>query len=230
MIAEFFDGAGIAQTVDAVHARVGGPINYAVIGLGTGALTCRALPGDTVTYYEIDPDVIRIARNPQLFNYISECGPDTRIVQGDARLTLSDAPKQSYDLIFVDAFLGAAIPIHLLTREAMAMYFSKLNPHGIVAIHVSNRNLELASVVAGVAEANGAIARYYRGGDVQQNIHENKWVPLVVAVARTEEDFGVLAQSKYWPIIHRNPKEGAWADDYSNIIGAVMRKRNSRNE
>jgi hypothetical protein len=230
MIAEFFDGAGIAQTVDAVHARVGGPINYAVIGLGTGALTCRALPGDTVTYYEIDPDVIRIARNPQLFNYISECGPDTKIVQGDARLTLSDAPKQSYDLIFVDAFLGAAIPIHLLTREAMAMYFSKLNPHGIVAIHVSNRNLELASVVAGVAEANGAIARYYRGGDVQQNIHENKWVPLVVAVARTEEDFGVLAQSKYWPIVHRNPKEGAWADDYSNIIGAVMRKRNSRNE
>jgi hypothetical protein len=112
----------------------------------------------------------------------------------------------------------------------MAMYFSKLNPHGIVAIHVTNRNLELASVVAGVAEANGAIARYYRGGDVQQNIHENKWVPLVVAVARTEEDFGVLAQSKYWPIIHRNPKEGAWADDYSNIIGAVMRKRNSRNE
>jgi len=72
-------------------------------------------------------------------------------------------------LIFVDAFLGAAIPIHLLTREAMATYFRKLNPHGIVAMHISNRNLELASVVAGIAEANNAIARVYDGGDVEED-------------------------------------------------------------
>ena len=158
--------------------------------------------GDTVTFYEIDPDVIRVARNPKLFSYISECAPETEIVQGDARLTLSDSSAKPYDLIFIDAFLGAAIPTHLLTREAMAMYFGKLSPHGIVAVHVSNRNLELASVVAGVADANGAIARYYRGGDVQENAHDSKWVPKVVAVARNEEDFGVLAQSRYWPV-HR---------------------------
>ena len=95
VIAEFFDGAGIAQTVDAVRARFGRPINYAVIGLGTGAMTCRAHPGDTVTFYEIDPDVIKVARDPKLFNYISECGPQTEVVQGDARLTLSDASPQN---------------------------------------------------------------------------------------------------------------------------------------
>ena len=228
VIAEFFDGAGIAQAVDAVRARFGRPINYAVIGLGTGAMTCRARPGDTVTFYEIDPDVIRVARDPKLFNYISECGPQTEVVQGDARLTLSDASAKPYDLIFIDAFLGAAIPVHLLTREAMAMYFSKLSPHGIVAVHVSNRNLELASVVAGVANANGAIARHYRGGDVQENAKESKWVPKVVAVARNQEYFGVLAKSRYWPVIDRDPAQEVWSDDYSNVLGALIRQWKQR--
>ena len=84
-----------------------------------------------MTYYEIDPDIVRIARDPKLFNFISECAPDARIVLGDARLTLMDTPDESYDLIFVDAFIGAAIPIHLLTREAMAIYLRKLKLHGI---------------------------------------------------------------------------------------------------
>ena len=123
----------------------------AVIGLGTGALACRGSAGTTVTYYEIDADIARIARDPSLFNYISECAPKTQIVIGDARLTLADAPDGTYDLLFVDAFIGAAIPIHLLTREALELYFRKLKPNGIVAMHVSNRNLELASVVAGIA-------------------------------------------------------------------------------
>ncbi len=155
MIAEFFAGAGIAQTFDALHARVAGPIDYAVVGLGTGTLACQRRPGDTLTYYEIDPDIVRIARDPKLFTYITECAPDAPIVLGDARLRLADAPDGSYDLIFVDAFIGAAIPLHLLTREAMALYLRKLKPNGIVAMHVSNYNLELASVVAGIAGANG---------------------------------------------------------------------------
>jgi len=228
LISEFFDGAGIAQTIDAVHARVAGPINFAVIGLGTGALTCRAQPGDTIVYYEIDPDVIRVARDPKLFSYISECGPNTRIVQGDARLTLADAPDNSYDLIFIDAFLSAAIPIHLLTREAMGMYLRKINPHGMVAMHVSNRNLELASVVAGIAEANGAKARVYNGGDTKENAREYKWVPQVAAVVRIEEDFGALAKSKFWPIRGRDLDQGVWSDDYSNIFGAMLRNLRAR--
>ena len=224
MISEFFAGAGIAQTLDAVHARVAGPISYAVIGLGTGTLSCAAQPGDTVTYYEIDPDIVRIARNPKLFNFLSECAPNARIVLGDARLTLMDTPDESYDLIFVDAFIGAAIPIHLLTREAMAIYLRKLKPHGTVAIHVSNRNLELASVVAGTAEANGAITRVYDGGDVQEDASEHRWVPRVAAVARSEEDFGALAKSKYWSVRERDPNQRVWTDDYSNIVGSMLRK------
>src|SRR5205085_8927299 len=118
-------------------------------------------------YYELDPDVIRIARDPTLFNFVSECRPNISIVQGDARLTIANAPDASYDLIFVDAFIGAAIPIHLLTREAMELYLRKLKANGIVAIHVSNYHLELATVVAGVANANGAITPLYDGGPRQ---------------------------------------------------------------
>jgi hypothetical protein len=223
MIAEFFKGAGISQTLDAVHKRAAGPINFAVIGLGTGALACQVRASDTLTYYEIDPDIARIARNPELFNYLSECAPDTKVVLGDARLRIADAPDASYDLIFVDAFIGAAIPIHLLTREAMALYFKKLKPNGIVAMHISNLNLELASVAAGIAGANGAIARVYDGGDVQSDPSLHHWVPRVAAIARREEDFGELAQSPFWPVRAADSNQRVWTDEYSNIAGAILR-------
>ncbi|MEA2948171.1 MAG: hypothetical protein QOI40_3501 [Alphaproteobacteria bacterium] len=224
MIAEFFKGAGISQMLDAVHKRAAGPINFAVIGLGTGTLACQVRPGDTLTYYEIDPDIARIARDPELFNYLSECAPDTKVVLGDARLRIADAPDGSYDLIFVDAFIGAAIPIHLLTREAMALYFKKLKPTGIAAMHISNLNLELASVVAGIAGANGANARVYDGGDVQPDPSLHHWVPRVAAIARREEDFGELAQSPFWPVRAADPSQRVWTDDYSNIVGAILRR------
>ncbi len=224
MISEFFKGAGIAQVFDAVHARVAGPISYAVVGLGTGTLACQRRPGDTMTYYEINPEIVRIARNPKLFTFVTECAPDVPIVLGDARLRLEDAPDASYDLIFVDAFLGAAIPIHLLTREAMALYLRKLKPNGMVAMHVSNYHLELATVAAGIANANNAIARIYDGGDVQMDASEQHWVPRVAAIARRDEDFGVLAQSKFWPLRNRDPKQRVWTDDYSNIFGSMLRR------
>jgi len=228
MVSEFHDGGGFAQVVEAMEKKAGGPINMAVIGLGTGALACRGSAGTTVTYYEIDADIGRIARDPSLFNYISECAPKTQIVIGDARLTLADAPDGAYDVLFVDAFIGAAIPIHLLTREALELYFRKLKPNGIVAMHVSNRNLELASVVAGIAQANKAIVRVYDGGDLEEDVDEHRWIPTIAAVARNEADFGVLAKSELWPIRERDPRQRIWTDDYSNIVGALLRHLRSR--
>jgi hypothetical protein len=230
MISEFQAGAGIAQTFDAVRASVGGPISYAVIGLGTGSLSCQARPEDSAIYYELDPDVIRIARDPTLFNFISECRPNISIVQGDARLTIEDAPDASYDLIFVDAFIGAAIPIHLLTKEAMGVYLRKLKPSGIVAIHVSNYHLELATVVAGIADGHGAITRLYEGGDVPEVASEQKWVPIVAVVARRDQDFGALAKSKFWPVLPPDPAQRFWTDDYSNVLGALVRRLRQRKQ
>ena len=123
--------------------------HWADIDLRPGSLACRAEPQDAVDYYEIDPAIVRIARDPALFSFLAECRPDVPIILGDARLTLAQASDAAYDLIIVDAFSSDAIPIHLLTREAMAIYLAKLKPHGLIVMHVSNRHLELASVVKG---------------------------------------------------------------------------------
>ncbi|MFL6796317.1 MAG: spermidine synthase [Xanthobacteraceae bacterium] len=224
MLLYYWEGSGIAQTFNAVRARIGGPVRYAVIGLGTGTLACQAEPQDTVHYYEIDPAIIRIARDPNLFSFISECRPDVPIILGDARLTLAEAPDGAYDLIVVDAFSSDAIPIHLLTREAMAVYLKKLSPHGMVVIHVSNRHLELASVVGGIAGANGAIARVSDGSNIDESANPYKFSGTVVAVALSEEDFGPLAQSADWEVQEPDPNQWVWTDDYSNIVGSVLRQ------
>ena len=223
-ISEYFNGSAMAQAIDMVRARVGGPISIGVIGLGTGTLACQALPADRLDYYEINPAMVRIASDPTLFTFLSKCKPDARIVLGDARLTIVDTPDGTYDILFVDAFISHAIPVHLLTREAMAIYLSKIKPHGIVVVHVSNPNLELASVVAGIADANRAITRLNDGSDTDADDDEHKYVATVTAVARRDEDFGPLAKSDSWPIIERDPQQRVWTDDYSNIFGALLRK------
>jgi hypothetical protein len=220
----YYDGSAIAQAIDAVRDRVGGPIRYAVVGLGAGSLACRAGPADTVHYYEIDPLIVRIAHDASLFTFLSECRSDVPITLGDARLTLAEAPDGAYDLIIVDAFSSDAIPIHLLTREAVAIYVKKLAPHGMVVMHVSNRHLELASVVAGIAAANGLLTRVNDVVDLDATANPYKYSGTVAACARSEEDFGALAQSTEWQLQEPDPSQWVWTDDYSNIVGSVLRK------
>jgi len=220
----YWDGSAISQTFEAERARVDGPIRYAVIGLGAGSLACRAGPDDTVHYYEIDPAIIRIARDPNLFSFLSVCRPDVPIILGDARLTLAEAPDGAYDLIVVDAFSSDAIPIHLLTREAMAVYLKKLSPHGMVVLHVSNRHLELASVVAGIAAANGLITRVNDNADIDEAANPYKYAGTVAAVARSAEDLGALAQARDWELKPPDSRQWVWTDDYSNIVGSVIRQ------
>jgi len=220
----YWDGSAISQGFDAARARSQGPIRYAVVGLGAGALACRAEPEDLVHYYEIDRLIIEIARNPALFSFLDACRPNVPIILGDARLTLADAPDGAYDLIVVDAFSSDAIPIHLLTREAMAIYLKKLSPHGMVLLHVSNRHLELASVVVGIAAANGLLARVNDSEDIDEVANPYKFSGTVVAVARSEEDFGTLTRLGDWEVGAPDPRQWVWTDDYCDIVGAVLRK------
>jgi hypothetical protein len=219
----YHDGSNLVATINAARARAGHPIKFAVIGLGAGSLACRAQDGDAVTFYEIDPLVVRIARDSDRFTFLSKCAPDAPIVIGDARLTLADAPDGAYDLIIVDAFSSDAIPIHLMTREAMALYVSKLAPNGMVAMHLSNRHLELASVAAGIAQANGLTTRVKDGGDEGADDEENKYTSTVAAAARSAADFGPLATAKGWAVTQPDPAQWVWTDDYSNIVGAMLR-------
>jgi len=220
----YSDGSAMAQVMDVVRARNPSGIRYAVVGLGAGSLACRAQAADTVHYYEIDPAIVHIARDSGLFHFLSACRSEIPIMLGDARLTLADAPDGAYDIIYVDAFTSDAIPIHLLTREAMALYLAKLAPHGIVVVHISNRYLELASVVTGIAAANGAVTRLDDGSDFAENPNEYLFTGTVAAVAREDADFGDLSGSRYWPRQENNPRQWVWTDDYSNIVGAIIRQ------
>jgi hypothetical protein len=220
----YWHGSEISQAVDAVRARVSGAMRYAVIGLGAGTLACRAGADDVVHYYEIDPVIVRIARDPALFSFISVCRPDVPIALGDARLTLGDAPDGSYDLIIIDAFSSDAIPAHLLTREAMAVYLRKLDAHGMIVLHLSNRHLELASVAAGIAAANGLLTLLNDSADLDEIANPYKFAGTVAASVRQSEDFGLLAQSAEWQAIAPDPMQRVWSDDYSDVFGALLRK------
>ena len=114
----------------------------AVLGLGAGSMACYSKPGQQWTFYEIDPVIERIARDPSLFTYLRDCPAEFNVVLGDARLELAHAPEAGYGLIVADAFNSDAVPVHLLTREAIDLYLSKLKSDGVLAFDISNRYVD----------------------------------------------------------------------------------------
>lgn len=228
LLTYYHDGAAMPSAIEAVRARKGAPLRVAVIGLGAGSLACRIAPKETWKFFEIDPIVVEIARDPKRFNFISNCAPDLPIVLGDARLTMAAEPAGSYDLIIVDAYSSDAIPVHLATREAMQIYKSKLAPQGVVMMHISNRHLELESVVVGIAAANGMQTWVWNDPLYGASI-ANLIYPSEVAVsADRPEDVGDIAVSSRWTLVKADPSHRVWTDDYSNIAGAFWRKITQR--
>jgi len=224
--------SALTRALEAARARKGAPMRVAVVGLGTGTFTCWAQPGDHWDIYEIDPAVVRITAEQKRFTFMASCTPQAPIILGDARLKLAEAPDGAYDFIMVDAFSSDTIPIHLLTREAMAVYLAKLAPHGMIVMHVSNRHLELSSVVAGIAQANGLKTRTNPGSanDEHEDDVTYKFTSTIVIAARADEDFGVLGEPGdfAWPVVNAPPKQRIWTDDYSNIVGAILRHLRDR--
>jgi hypothetical protein len=216
--------SAMATAIEAVRARKGGPLKTAIIGLGTGSLACYREAGDVWRFFEIDPTMIMIARDPKRFTFVADCAPDAPIVLGDARLTLTKEPDYYYDLIVVDAYSSDAIPIHLATREAMAIYKSKLAPHGVVMMHISNRHLELQSVVVGIAAANGLKSWVWSRDDEEDDDDNYIFSSDVVISAENADDIGALNDGKTWTLTAPNPALRTWTDDYSNIAGAFWQK------
>ncbi len=222
-ITYYHKDGGIGQAISAIRERKGAaPLRVAVIGVGAGTLTCAAAPGESWKFFEIDQTMVDAASDPKYFSYIKNCMPDFRPVIGDARLTFAREPDGVYDLIIVDAYSSDAIPIHLATREAMAIYKAKLTLQGAVVMHVSNRHLELESVVVGIADANNLKSWVYDEDSGRDD--EYIFSTDVVVSAREEADVGILASSDKWD--EREPTAGqrVWTDDYSNILGAVYRR------
>lgn len=225
-ITYYHDKSAINQAIEAVRARKRGPLRVAVIGLGTGTLACRVAEGENWRFFEIDPTVIAIARDPERFSFISSCAPNVPIIVGDARLTFAQEPDHTYDLIIVDAYSSDAIPVHLATAEAMETYKSKLAPHGVVVMHISNRHLELRSVVEGIAAANDLKTWIWSNDNEETDDDEYIFGSDVAIVAENADDIGALSRDKFWVLTPPNPAVRTWTDDYSNIAGAVWRKYN----
>jgi len=194
-----------------------------VVGLGSGTLSCYAMPGQDWRFFEIDPAMVRIAGDPRLFTFLSRCAPQAKVVLGDARLSLARQPPGRFDLLAVDGFSSDAIPIHLLTREALQVYRRALKPDGLLLVHISNRYLDLEPVLAAAAERDGwhAAALDYAPGPEEQgrNLSRSIWVAMAsdadtlmtLRIASAED-------AHLWRPLRRRPGFTGWTDDYASIL------------
>lgn len=187
----------------------------AVTGLGTGSIAAYAGPGQEIDFYEIDPAVKRISTNPDFFSFLSECGARWKVVLGDARLTMEKAPPHHYGIIILDAFSSDSIPVHLITKEAVNLYFSKLRKDGVLMIHITNRYVNLAPVLAKLADEKGFTDRLR---DDYEDAETGKDGSTWVLLARSENDLGGISRNDSWTKIETRNTTSAWTDDFSNIL------------
>ncbi|MGZ5056702.1 MAG: fused MFS/spermidine synthase, partial [Methylobacter sp.] len=192
--------------------------NIGVVGLGAGALACYAKDQQHWTLYEIDPLVVDIAGNPAYFTYLSQCARNATMRVGDARLSLEKEPDQHFDLLIMDAFSSDSVPTHLLTKEALELYFKKLKPNGILAFHMTNRHLSLKKVLSINAEA-------LHLASLIQEFKPQQEIPLVVATdwvvmakhAETLEPLRLSLLGK-WQKMPLYFDMKPWTDDFTNIV------------
>jgi spermidine synthase len=193
----------------------------AMVGLGTGTIACYGRPEEHWTFYEIDPMVVQIARTPRYFTYMRDCAPRTNVVIGDARLSLGAATDREFDIIVLDAFSSDAIPAHLITREALALYLKKLKEDGVVAIHISNRFLDLRPVIIALAnDARVAGALGERAPDTEGRgklYYGSRWMVL----AKNASVLSELVKLDGWHALGTWPESRLWTDDYTDVWGAI---------
>ncbi len=223
-----FDGP-LGKAISSVRERRGGKLEHvAAIGLGVGSLACHMKPGDGITFYEIDPVVIEIARDRTLFRYLSDCAPGAGMVLGDARLTIADQKEKS-DVVVVDAFSSDAIPAHLMTREAVALFRSRVKEDGVVLFHISNNVMDFSGVLTRIAADLGLVV--LRNKDhVYQADHPDMRTPSdVVALVRDPADIGRQAlASGEWRQLEADRSARVWTDDYSTILTPIFAKLRQR--
>jgi hypothetical protein len=196
-----------------------------VVGLGIGTLAAYGEPGQDWVFYEIDPAVERIARDSRYFTYLADSRANVSVVLGDARLSLANARPAAYDLLVLDAFSSDAIPVHLLTGEALQLYREKLAPGALIAFHISNRHLDLEPVLGNLAAAAGMASLTQLhvappGAATNEYKLSSQWVLL----APTAADLAAFAADARWRATRQQPGAAVWTDDFSNVL-SVMRWR-----
>ena len=210
--------SGVGRAIQAAPALYGPGARIGVVGLGTGTLACYARPGQQWRFYEIDPAVVRIARDGGQFHFLRDCLPRVPIVMGDARLRLAEAAPAGLDLLVLDAFSSDAVPMHMLTTEAFDVFGRALAPPGLLVVHVSNRFLRLEPVVAAVAAAGGWQAMVLDEATESASSLEqsgSSWI----ALSRDPRTMAALtAADGRWAPLPRDPKVEAWTDDRAALL------------
>ncbi len=215
----------MAQTIDFVRAATeaeGRKIRVGVVGLGTGSLACYAKEGEAWRFFEIDPVIVGIAKNAVDFSFLHYCQPEPDIVIGDARLTLAKQQAESFDLIIVDAFSSDAVPVHLMTAEALRMYAGKLNATGVVLLHISNRYLDLDAVVGATASLVPELHGLLMSDDEADGSYASS-TSTVAVFSKSEttlEPYRATAEAKEFDGKALKP----WTDDTSDVLGPFLSK------
>jgi hypothetical protein len=208
----------LGQIMAVFNAAPANP-RVAVIGLGVGAMAAYARPDQQWTFYEINPHVINLARNSAYFTYLQDCARGSvNVIEGDARLNLQSAPAGQYGLIVLDAFSSDAIPIHLVTQQALDLYLEKLANGGMLAFHISNRSLNLKPILADLATSRKLICIGF--DDLKPSSLEGKDPSQWVVMARSEAEISNLSINTQWQRLNGTSGR-VWSDDFSNIVRAI---------
>lgn len=214
----------MAMAVNVAREASGKPSSQfraGIIGLGVGSMACYSKPDESWRFYEIDAAVVAVAADPKRFNFLSACRPNADIVLGDARLTVAKEQPKSFDYLQIDAFSSDAVPTHLLTAEAVKLYLSKLTDKGVLAMHVSNRHLDLAPVAAAAALATpGTSVAIVKSNPKEVSLDS---APSVVVIVT--KDPAAIRPVKDWQgaVMQDAASVTAWTDDYSDIVSALWR-------
>ncbi len=203
--------SGVGRVIEGMHPRKD-PIKVGVIGLGTGTIAAYGSKGDVYRFYDINPGVIGIARRD--FSYLKDSDATIEIALGDARLSLEREPPQKFDVLAIDAFSSDAIPVHLITKEAMAVYLRHMKPDGVIAFHVTNRYLDLVPVVEGIAHELGLGTLWIDDDGTLPLASSSSWILVATDPARLSDPKLKEAASEIVP--RRDWR--VWTDDFNNLV------------
>ncbi len=220
----FYSRGGPLGEIFAAGAGRAGRGRIAIVGLGAGSIAAYGSPGQEITFFEIDPAIDRIARDTGFFTFLADSPARVRTVLGDARISLGGAADGSFDLIVIDAFSSDSIPIHLLTREAIALYRAKLAPQGVIAFNITNNYLNLAPVLAALAKDAGLLCAVKQEfPDFIEEIRAMRLPSRWAVMTAQWQNLGTLGLNPGWDIPQERPGVRAWTDDYSNIVSIFLR-------
>lgn len=208
---------------DRLKAGIDHPVSVAAIGMGAGALASYGQTGQKWTFYEIDPVVTDLARNSEYFDYLRKSRADVEVVLGDGRLSLAAAPDGEFQLIIIDAFSSDVIPVHLLTREALALYVRKLRSNGAILFHISNRHFNLKPILADLSSEAGLVCLHRDGTYVSPTAEETGKDPSEwIVIARSDADIAPIAQLAHWNRFRERSGDVLWTDDLSSLLDVLF--------